>query len=228
MQTPTAPCPAYPAATYGVDPNTLAQTGGGSQLVTVVAPSNTARSATFVAWQKVGACWAPASLPGQPAQPFRAETGYGGLMPLANRVSGDGATPIGLFAFGPSMYGNAPNSPSALYSYVHLTCGSWWDEQPGSPTYESFQQLPCGVTPPYAADSEALWTQTEAYQHFADIMMPHPPDNGAGIFLHDDTTSGYTAGCIALPNGELDAVLGWLNPALNPHILIGAGADIPS
>jgi L,D-peptidoglycan transpeptidase YkuD (ErfK/YbiS/YcfS/YnhG family) len=31
---------------------------------------------------------------------------------------------------------------------------------------------------------------------------------------------GYTEGCVALPDAELDAVLGWLNPADNPHILI--------
>ena len=36
-------------------------------------------------------------------------------------------------------------------------------------------------------------------------------------------TIGYTEGCIALPNAELDAVLGWLNPADNLHILITVG-----
>jgi L,D-peptidoglycan transpeptidase YkuD (ErfK/YbiS/YcfS/YnhG family) len=53
--------------------------------------------------------------------------------------------------------------------------------------------------------------------------MPHPPDNGAGIFLHDDMAVGYTEGCVALPNAELDAVLGWLNPADSPHALIAVG-----
>ena len=61
------------------------------------------------------------------------------------------------------------------------------------------------------------------YQHFIDIKMPSPPDNGAGIFLHDDMPEGYTEGCVALPDAELDAVLGWLNPADTPHILIAAG-----
>ena len=75
----------------------------------------------------------------------------------------------------------------------------------------------------YGWDSEALWTEVQPYQHFIDIQMPNPPDNASGIFLHDDPTAGDTAGCVALPNAELDAVLAWLDPAADPHILIAVG-----
>jgi L,D-peptidoglycan transpeptidase YkuD (ErfK/YbiS/YcfS/YnhG family) len=219
--TAASPCPAYSAATYGIDPNQVPDTGGGTQLVTVVDSTGTSLDGTFVAWAKnAHGCWSPVSFAGQPAQPYQAQTGYGGLLPISQRVPGDGATPIGLFPFGTTVYGNSIVSPTSLYPYHHLVCGDWWDEQPGSPTYETFQHVSCGTTPPYGSDSEALWTETQPYQHFIDIMMPHPPDNGAGIFLHDDTTDGYTAGCVALPNAELDAVLGWLNPADSPHVLI--------
>lgn len=221
VTTTTVPCAVYPAGTYGIDPNAVGDTGGGTQLVTVVDPAGTSLAGTFVAWAKgTNGCWSLESFAGQPAQPYRAETGYGGLLPISQRVSGDGATPTGLFAFGNTVYGNSTVSPTNLYPYHHLVCGDWWDELPGSPTYETFQHVTCGVTPAYGWDSEALWTETQPYQHFIDIMMPNPPDNGAGIFLHDDPTDGYTAGCVALPNAELDAVLGWLNPAASPHILI--------
>jgi L,D-peptidoglycan transpeptidase YkuD (ErfK/YbiS/YcfS/YnhG family) len=217
-------CPEYPVTTYGIDPNQVADTGGGAQLVTVVAPSTTSWSGTFVAWSK-GAygCWVPVSFAGQPAQPFQAQTGYGGLLPISARVPGDWATPTGLFPFGTTVYGNSAISPTTHYPYHHLVCGDWWDEQPGSATYDTFQEVPCGITPPYGDDSEALWTEVQPYQHFIDIKMPSPPDNGAGIFLHDDMAVGYTEGCIALPDAELDAVLGWLNPADSPHILIAVG-----
>jgi L,D-peptidoglycan transpeptidase YkuD (ErfK/YbiS/YcfS/YnhG family) len=217
------PCETFSAAVYGVDPNAVGDTGGGSQLVTVVAPSGKSLAGALVVWAKAGGCWRPVSLPGQPAWPWRAETGYGGLLPLADRVSGDGATPIGLFAFGEVIYGNSTVSPSGRYPYHHFVCGDWWDELPGSPQYESFQHVTCGVTPAYGWDSEALWTEVQPYQHFIDIQMPNPPDNASGIFLHDDPTAGDTAGCVALPNAELDAVLGWLNPAADPHILIAVG-----
>jgi len=215
-------CAAYPLATYGIDPNQVADTGGGAQLVTVVAPSTTGwAAATFTAWAKsANGCWSPVSFAGQPQQPFQAQTGSGGLLPISQRVPGDYATPTGLFPFGTTIYGNSPVSPSTRYPYHHLVCGDWWDEQPGSPTYDTFQHVPCPVTPPYGDDSEALWTEIQPYQHFIDVQMPHPPDNGAGIFLHDDMPEGYTEGCVALPNAELDAVLGWLNPADAPHILI--------
>ena len=217
-------CPQYPAATYGIDPNQVPGTGGGAQLVTVVAPSAASWAATFTAWARAAnGCWSPVSFAGQPAQPFRAQTGYGGLVPIARRVPGDWATPTGLFPFGTTVYGNSAVSPATRYPYHHLVCGDWWDEQPGSPAYDMFQHVPCPITPPYGDDSEALWTEIQPYQHFIDIKMPAPPDNGAGIFLHDDMPEGYTEGCVALPDAELDAVLGWLNPASRPHILITVG-----
>ena len=217
-----APCPAYPAAVYGTDPNRMAAgTGGGAQLITVTDPTTASTTGTFTAWARAGSgCWNPVSFPGLPAQPFRAQTGDGGLLPITRRVPGDWATPLGLFPFGTIVYGNSAVSPTTRYPYHHLACGDWWDEQPGSPGYDTFRHVPCGITPPYGGDSEALWTETQPYQHFIDIKMPHPPDHGAGIFLHDDMPQGYTEGCIALPGGELDAVLAWLNPARAPHILI--------
>jgi hypothetical protein len=150
-----------------------AGTGGGAQLVTVVAPSAASLTATFTAWAKgASGCWSPVSFAGQPAQPFRAQTGHGGLLPIARRVPGDWATPTGLFAFGTTVYGNSPVSPTTRYPYHHLICGDWWDEQPGSPTYDTFQHVPCGTTPPYGEDSEALWTEIQPYRHFIDITMP--------------------------------------------------------
>jgi L,D-peptidoglycan transpeptidase YkuD (ErfK/YbiS/YcfS/YnhG family) len=214
-------CPEYSAAAYGIDPNQVADTGGGAQLITVIDPSRASVTGTFAAWARSAeGCWRPVSFAGQPAQPFRAQTGYGGLLPISRRVPGDWATPTGLFPFGAAVYGNSTVSPTTRYPYRHLVCGDWWDEQPGSPAYDTFQHVPCGITPPYAGDSEALWTEIQPYQHFIDIKMPNPPDHGAGIFLHDDMPEGYTEGCVALPNAELDAVLGWLNPAGRPHILI--------
>jgi L,D-peptidoglycan transpeptidase YkuD (ErfK/YbiS/YcfS/YnhG family) len=221
---PSSRCPQYPATTYGVDPNPGADSGGGAQLVTVVAPSAASWAATFTAWARAAnGCWSPVSFAGQPTQPFQAQTGYGGLLPFSRRVPGDYATPTGLFPFGSTVYGNSAVSPTTHYPYHHLVCGDWWDELPGSPTYDTFQHVPCGITPPYGDDSEALWTEIQPYQHFIDIKMPSPPDNGAGIFLHDKMPEGYTEGCVALPNAELDAVLGWLNPADHPHILIAIG-----
>jgi hypothetical protein len=194
---------------------------GGTQLLIELSPSAPSQSGILQAWsRKPEGCWGLASIPGAPAEPYSAELGYAGSLQLAYRVPDDNTTPIGIFSLGSTIYGNATRSPSSLYPYHHLVCGDWWDETPGDGLYETFQHVTCWVTPPWSWDSEALWTESEPYQHFIDIEMPHPPDNASGIFLHDDTTTGYTAGCVALPNGELDAVLGWLNPADSPHMVI--------
>ncbi|MDQ6838706.1 MAG: L,D-transpeptidase family protein [Actinomycetota bacterium] len=220
-------CSGNDPAIYGVDPNQMATTGGGSQLITVAAPGPSSQSGTLTAWDRAATgCWVPHVFGGQPPQPYRAELGYGGIKPLSQRVSGDGSTPSGLFGFQSRMYGVSGSSPNPAYGYQQLTCGDWWDEQPGSATYDSFQVYPCGATPSFAGDSEQLWTETTAYVHFADILTPHPPQNSSGIFLHDDTTAGDTAGCVALPPGELDAVLGWMTPGAGPHIAIGVSGGI--
>jgi hypothetical protein len=157
----------------------VADTGGGTQLVTVVDPSRKSLTGTFAAWARgANRCWNLVSFAGQLAQPFTAQTGYGGLLPISRRVPGDWATPTGLFPFGTTVYGNSSLSPTNRYPYHHLVCGDWWDEQPGSSTYDDFQHVPCGITPPYAGDSEALWTETVPYQHFINIKMPNPPDHG--------------------------------------------------
>lgn len=219
-------CPGNDAGYFGADPNTMANDGGGNQLITLSDPYGSALAGTLTAWDRLpSGCWLPHAFPGQPAQPYRAETGYGGIKPIGARVSGDGSTPQGVFGFGPTMYGVSGSSPNPAYGYRPLTCGSWWDEAPGSPTYDSFQQYPCGVTPPFAWSAEALWTETVAYVHLADILTPRTPQNSAGIFLHDDTTAGDTAGCVALPPGELDAVLAWMNPG---DIIIGTAAVMNS
>ena len=79
--------------------------------------------------------------------------------------------------------------PGHAVPYHQLVCGDWWDEDPASPTYNTFQHVACGATPPFAGDSEALWADPIAYPSFAVIDFNTPPTGpfGSGIFLHADT-----------------------------------------
>src|SRR5438093_1567103 len=61
---------------------------------------------------------------------------------------GDGSTPAGLYGIGSVMYGIAAN-PGVRYAYHRLSCGDWWDEDPASPTYNTFQHVACNVAPPF-------------------------------------------------------------------------------
>ena len=40
-------------------------------------------------------------------------------------------------------------TPACGSRYHRLRCGDWWDEDPRSPTYNRFQHLACGATPPF-------------------------------------------------------------------------------
>jgi L,D-peptidoglycan transpeptidase YkuD (ErfK/YbiS/YcfS/YnhG family) len=211
----TTAAPGCPANLAG----RLAWTGGATQLITVDAPSPSSTTAMVAAWQRSGGCWVPA------AGPWTGRTGRNGLS--THHVEGDGTTPMGAYGIGPVMYGIAPN-PGVHYRYHQLVCGDWWDEDPSSPAYNTFQAIGCGTAPPFHGNSEALWTQNVAYQRFAVVNYntgPVVPGAGSAIFLHDDL-GNPTDGCVSLPTPQLDTLLRWLNPAAAPLIVIGTDTSI--
>jgi L,D-peptidoglycan transpeptidase YkuD (ErfK/YbiS/YcfS/YnhG family) len=127
------------------------------------------------------------------------------------------------------VYGVLAN-PGVGYAYHQLVCGDWWDEDPTSATYNTFQHVPCESSPPFGGDSEALWTSVPAYDYFAVIDYNDDPvvaGAGSAIFLHVDI-GGPTAGCVSLPEADLVSVLDWLSPAADPMIVIGTDAEIRS
>ena len=139
------------------------------------------------------------------AGPWAARVGRRGLS--AHHREGDGTTPIGTFDIGATVYGIDPDPGTAL-RYHRLVCGDWWDEDPGSPTYNRFRHLPCGARPPFGG-SEALWSASVAYREFAVIeanVHPIVPGAGSAIFLHDDT-GRPTDGCVSVARGRLLTLL---------------------
>jgi L,D-peptidoglycan transpeptidase YkuD (ErfK/YbiS/YcfS/YnhG family) len=193
----------------------------GSQLITVEAASTAATHASLRIWRRSGGCWHAAG------GPYPARLGRNGLS--ANRREGDGTTPAGTFRIHPTMYGNEPN-PGVRFHYRRLRCGDWWDEDPSSPTYNSFQRVPCGTRPSFAGNSEGMWQNPTAYPYLAVVefnMRPVVPGRGSGIFLHAQTGRA-TNGCISLHRDRLRQVLRWLRPAASPHIAIGTRAQLKS
>ena len=169
--------------------------------ITVVAPSTSSTTATLT----VSQCGKTV------LGPWAARVGRNGLS--SHHREGDGTTPLGKFALGPTVYGIDPN-PGVHLSYRRLRCGDWWDEDPRSPTYNTFRHVACGATPPFGGGSEALWRATVAYRQFAVIQYnaaPIVPGHGSAIFLHDDTGHA-TNGCVSLPRIRLIQLLRLLRP----------------
>jgi len=197
----------------------LASTRGAGQLVTVSASDGAATSGTVELWQRQGGCWTLTE------GPWSAYLGFAGISD--HHREGDGTTPAGAFGVGPVVYGVAPD-PGVHYRYHRLVCGDWWDEDSSSPSYNSFQHVPCGTRPSFGGASEALWESARAYAHFAFVEYnsdPAIPGRGSGIFIHEDR-GGPTNGCITLPPGELLSLLLRLRPSLHPLVVIGTSAEI--
>jgi len=197
----------------------LRDRGPGSELITVTATRYRTTWATLSTWQRRGGCWTRA------LGPFRARIGRSGLN--NDRHEGDGSTPTGLYALGRVLYGIDPASPNPQYRYHHLVCGDWWDEDPASAHYNSFEHVPCGNEPSWGPESEALWTEAPAYDDFAVVEFNSPPHGprGSGIFLHDGIDAP-TSGCVSLSPSDLGAVLGWLRTSRHPRIAIGTVSEI--
>ncbi|MEU1748985.1 L,D-transpeptidase family protein [Micromonospora arida] len=192
------------------------------QVIIVGASSYTTTYATLEAYVRVRNGWQPAS----PSLPAR--IGSKGFSD--NHVEGVATTPTGVYSIGPTMYGIAAN-PGVRFPYHRLVSGDWWNENPSSARYNTFQQ---SATNPGGA-SEALWKEVPAYTHFAVITynmppnVPKPvPNAGSGIFLHQFSTSAgnATAGCVSLAHDHLVDVLNWLDPALSPRIVLSPYAQL--
>jgi L,D-peptidoglycan transpeptidase YkuD (ErfK/YbiS/YcfS/YnhG family) len=197
----------------------LSSTREAAQLIVVDATTAATTDADLSAFELQGSCWVPVF------GPWTARIGAAGFSD--HHVEGDNTTPTGDYSIGPVMYGNAAN-PGVRYPYHQLVCGDWWDEDPSSPQYNTFQHVPCGETPPFGGDSEALWEETTAYPSFAMVdynTSPAVPGAGSAIFLHADV-GAPTAGCVSLPLDELDDLLTWLLPADNPLIVLGSDSEI--
>jgi L,D-peptidoglycan transpeptidase YkuD (ErfK/YbiS/YcfS/YnhG family) len=197
----------------------LASTRGSGQLVTVVSPNASSTSGMLELWQRHDRCWLPAG------GPWSAFLGVAGIS--SHHREGDKSTPAGAFGIGPVIYGVAAD-PGVRYPYHRLICGDWWDEDPGSPAYNTFQHVPCGTRPPFGGSSEALWRSSRAYSHFAFVTYnsdPAIPGRGSAIFIHDDLERP-TNGCLTLSPSELLTLLRWLRPDLHPLVVIGTAAQI--
>ncbi|HET9718581.1 MAG TPA: L,D-transpeptidase family protein [Solirubrobacteraceae bacterium] len=161
--------------------------------------------------------------------PWPAEVGYSGLH--NHRHEGDGSTPTGVYGLDSTLYGNRPRPRGLHFRYHQLVCGDWWDEDPYSPLYNRFVHVPCGTRPGFAAGSEALWTERVAYPYFAALRFNVDPVHagahapGSAIFLHG-WVGGPTAGCVAVRDARLLALLRWIRPARHPTVAIGTRAQL--
>jgi len=139
---------------------------------------------------------------------------------------GDGRSPAGAFALG-GAFGYAARADSGL-PYAQMQADSWCMDVPGSPLYnrivdarEVGAAAVAGSTEPMRLD---LHKDGDA-RYRLGFVIGHNPDNvpqgGSCIFAHLWRKPGEpTAGCTAMADTDMEALLAWLDPARQPRFVL--------
>jgi L,D-peptidoglycan transpeptidase YkuD (ErfK/YbiS/YcfS/YnhG family) len=212
---PTTPA-AAPAPVTGQALPLGYSTGAATRVITVVASSTAATTASLQAWDKApGGGWL------RHGGAIAAHVGADGLSTSPSESRS--ATPIGSFSLTQSF--GALANPGTGLPYFQTNSADWWISQPGS-LYNTHQH--CSGSCPFTQGdpNEHLYYETPFYNYAVviDYNTPNagPVRQGAGsaFFLH--VTDGTpTAGCVAIPQTSLVPIMQWLTPAAAPRILIG-------
>ncbi|MEV2215118.1 L,D-transpeptidase family protein [Streptomyces sp. NPDC050997] len=194
-------------------PARMADTGGGRQLITAVAPNPGSTSGTVTWWSKRNGQWVEA---GSAAARFGAK----GLVEGAARRQGTNTTPTGLYEL-PYAFGIKGAPGGTTYRYRAVRQNSWWCQDNDSRRYNRWvEPRPADCR---AAESERLiaYTRQYAYAFVIGFNYAEPVrGRGAGIFLHVNG-SGATAGCVSVPADAMRRILRWAEPGKRPHLAIG-------
>ncbi|MEV5595703.1 L,D-transpeptidase family protein [Streptomyces sp. NPDC052496] len=212
LAVPRSPAAVAPAAGRSL-PTRMADTGGGSQLITAHAPDLRSTTGTVSWWQRYGGRWhrvgtAPARF------------GANGLVDGASREQGTSTTPTGLYDL-PFAFGVAEAPAGTKVPYRPVRDSSWWCQDNASSSYNRWvdpRPRDCA-----AKEAEHLADYPTQYSRALVIGFNyHRPvrGRGAGIFLHVNGR-GATAGCVSVPARAMARIVAWVKPAARPHIAIG-------
>ncbi|MFE2052921.1 L,D-transpeptidase family protein [Streptomyces sp. NPDC059459] len=197
-------------------PARMADTGGGTQLITAVAPGPGSTTGRVTWWDRRGAGsgrWVKAG-----SAPAR--FGAGGLTDGATRTQGTNTTPTGLYDL-PYAFGIRAAPRGTAYRYRAVRADSWWCQDNDARAYNRWTEprpADCRAT-----EAEHLITYRAQYAHALVVGFNYERPvrgRGAGIFLHVNG-AGATAGCVSVPAEAMRRILRWADPAAAPHIAIG-------
>jgi L,D-peptidoglycan transpeptidase YkuD (ErfK/YbiS/YcfS/YnhG family) len=144
------------------------------------------------------------------------------------KKEGDGKSPAGIFALG-TAFGYAPQPlPGSKLPYVSLTSSIECVDDVRSKYYNRIVNHST-VTSDWNS-SEHMREAGQAYlwgvviDHNSIVQgsndQPPVPAGGSCVFMHIWAGPGHgTAGCTAMPQGELEGMLLWLDPARKPLLV---------
>lgn len=204
---------------------------GARQLIVVTSDGWDSTQGQLQAYVRDGKGWHPH---GQafPVALGRTGSAWGlGLHPAQadgpQKQEGDGRSPAGIFALG-SAFGYAVTRPGTALPYQPMLGSSYCMDVPASPFYNRIvdekkvgSAAVKGSTEPMRLD---LHNKGDV-RYREGFVIAHNPDNqpgkGSCIFAHLWRQPGEaTAGCTAMPQERMQALLDWLRPQDAPRFVL--------
>ncbi len=167
--------------------------------------------------------------------PFPARLGKAGLVwgrglsgaPKGGKVKkeGDLRSPAGIFELG-GVYGTVPTpKKKRALPYRRITSRDMWVDDPASPLYNRHFILDHEPVTPWELKQQM---RLNDYAHSLKLFIKHNagakpvPGGGSSIFFHIWRRDGQapTAGCTAMSEANLRALIAWLDPAKKPLYIL--------
>lgn len=203
---------------------------GAAQVIVVTTPTWDSPVGTLRRYERKGSHWQNLA-PAHGVSLGRNGSAWGlGLHPLPQpgpqKREGDGRSPAGVFALS-SAFGYAAQQPTAM-TYQPMQASDYCIDVPGSPLYnrivDSAHEAPAdvaGSTEPMRLD---LHNQGDPRYALGIVVDHNPqaiPGMGSCIFMHLwRQVDEATAGCTAMPEAAMRALLDWLDPAQHPVLVL--------
>ena len=169
--------------------------------------------ATLVAVEKKGSQWHVA------LAPMAAGIGRKGFAAPHAKREGDNQSPTGFFRLG-KLFCYAKEVDTKM-PFIQTTPEDKWIDDPDSPDYNRYIR---GTTS--AKSYEKLLLNGNDYRYCMVIEYnTHPvvKGNGSAIFLHlsEGQSINSSSGCVVILQKDMEQLLKWMNPEMNPSILMG-------
>ncbi|NMC33647.1 MAG: L,D-transpeptidase family protein [Veillonellaceae bacterium] len=150
--------------------------------------------------------------------PIPVVLGRSGIAAFEQKREGDGKTPRGVFTLGP-VFGYAATAPTRM-PYRQATAEDAWVDEPSSPRYNQWVKgIPAKESHEKMRRADGLYQLGAVIGYNTDPVMP---GRGSAIFLHVWKGPGQpTSGCVAMALPDLERLVGWLDPARQPRIILG-------
>jgi L,D-peptidoglycan transpeptidase YkuD (ErfK/YbiS/YcfS/YnhG family) len=153
---------------------------------------------------------------------FAGSVGEKGFAAIDNKREGDGKSPSGIFPLG-IAFGYDPSVATKM-PYRQATDDDFWVDDVNSEDYNKWVK-----GKPNAASWEKMKRNDDQYKYGVVIEYNTNPiikGKGSAIFLHVWKGGESTLGCVSMSEEMVLKVLGWLDPAKKPLIIMGTESEL--